>query len=129
MIEVIVFLVPIVVIGTNVYQRFFNSENSAVENIIIVNEYGVKGLNIKQPSKYLCLSAFIISPVYISMGWAWMILGIMLLASSVALIFFDDIKVTMPEIGSDDFDNFVDTRKKKALIGTIVTLIWVVSWL
>jgi len=88
MVELLVLLLPIISIGTGVYQKLFRTEESAVEFVEYVNKHGIKRQIFRYPIRFLPLGSLILSPLYFPLGWLWMILGIILVISMLAFYFY-----------------------------------------
>ncbi|MDC2887655.1 hypothetical protein [Psychrosphaera algicola] len=75
MIELLIFLLPIITAGIGIYQKTILDEGSAISFVDYANKHGAKARTLKSPRFFLQLTSYIISPLYIGFGWVWMILG------------------------------------------------------
>jgi|TARA_R110000737_G_scaffold328635_1_gene343397 hypothetical protein len=129
MIELIVLVVPIVSVLLGAYRKLFNSEKSAIEYIDFRNKYGAKLQMLKAPQVFLTSLCFIISPLFISTGILWSVLGGILLLGNVTFLLLHDGQLTIPDLCSNEFEVFITKRKKEALYGSIIICLWIISWL
>jgi len=129
MVELIVLIVPIVSVLLGAYRKLFNSEKSAIEYIDFRNKYGAKFQILKAPQVFITSMCFIISPLFISAGILWSVLGGILLLGNVTFILLHDGQLTIPDLSSNEFEVFITKRKKEALFGSIIILLWIISWL
>ena len=128
MIELLIFLLPIITAGIGIYQKTILDEGSAISFVDYANKHGAKARTLKSPRFYLQLTAYIISPLYISFGWVWMILGVTLLIWMGVYFLFGDEKTVTPNLCSSDFDKLVLKRRKQAMVSSVVIILWIASW-
>ena len=128
MIELLIFILPIITAGIGIYQKTILDEGSAISFINYENKHGEKARKLKSPRLYLQLFAYIISPLYISFGWAWMTLGLTLLIVRTLILLFSDEKTVTPNLCSSDFDKFVQKRRKQAMVSSVIMILWITSW-
>jgi len=88
MVELIVFVVPIASVLLGAYRKLFNSEKSAIEYIDFRNKYGAKFQMLKAPQVFLTSLCFIISPIFISTGMLWSVLGGIFLLGNILFYCF-----------------------------------------
>jgi hypothetical protein len=129
MVELIVFVVPIASVLLGAYRKLFNSEKSAIEYIDFRNKYGAKFQMLKAPQVFLTSLCFIISPIFISTGMLWSVLGGILLLGNIAFLLLHDGQLAIPDLCSNEFEVFVTKRKKEALYGSSIIGLWIISWL
>jgi hypothetical protein len=128
MVEYLIFLLPILVIGTGVYQKLLRSEESAIAFINSRNKYGSKGHMLRSSYVFLVYLSFIFSSLFTPLGLYWAVLGIALLSGTVAYLIFSDGKIYSPDLMSSEFDSLVLKRKKQAIVSSFIVLLWVMSW-
>jgi hypothetical protein len=128
MIELLIFLLPIITAGIGIYQKTILDEGSAISFVDYANKHGAKARTLKSPRFFLQLTAYIISPLYIGFGWVWMILGVILLVWMGVYFLFGDEKTVTPNLCSSDFDKLVLKRRKQAMVSSVVMIIWIASW-
>jgi len=128
MIELIIFLLPIISGGVGVYQKMIRVEESAFAFVDYANKYGVKARTLNSPHFFLQSFAYIISPLFINLGWAWMTLGGVLLVMMGIYFLFSDGKSVTPSLYSSEFDSLIVKRKKQALFSFLLMVLWLVSW-
>jgi hypothetical protein len=129
MIELIVFVVPVASVLLGAYSKLFNSETSAIEYIDCRNKYGAKFQMLKAPQVLLTSLCFIISPLFISTGVFWSVLGGILLLGNIAFLLLHDGQLAIPDLCSNEFEVFITKRKKEALYGSSIIFLWIISWL
>ena len=128
MIELIIFILPIITGGIGIYQKTMRAEESAIIFVDSANKYGVKRRTLNSPRFFLQSFAYIVSPLYISLGWAWMTLGITLLIIMAAYLLFSDGKTVTPDLYSSEFESLIAKRKKQALSSVLLIILWLVTW-
>ena len=128
MIELLVFLVPIVVNITVIYRRVFKAEESAIAYIKYVNTNGIRVEMLWSPWRYLTLIAYFMSPLYISLGWIWFSLASIFSIILVMFFIAREPNVKMPKISSKEFDIFINKRKKQAIWKLVGIICWIASW-
>ncbi len=128
MFEYLIFVLPILFLGFEIYHKVFQAEESAIAFINTRNRYGPKGHMLRSPFYFLGLLSFILSVFFIPLGWAWCALGAFIMSGTVAYLIFSDGKEVTPDLVSSDFDIFVLKRKRQALVSCIVALVWILSW-
>lgn len=128
MIELLIFLLPIITAGIGIYQKTILDEGSAISFVDYANKHGAKARTLNSPRFYLQLTAYIISPLYISFGWVWMVLGITLFIWMGSYFLFGDGKTVTPNLCSSELDNLVLKRRKQAITSSVVMLLWIASW-
>jgi len=129
MVELIVFVVPVISVLFGAYRKLFNSEKSAIEYIDCRNKYGAKSQMLKAPQVFLTSLCFIASPQFISTGIIWSVLGGILLLGNIVFLLLHDGQLTIPDLCSNEFEIFMNKRKKEALYGSAFICFWIISWL
>jgi len=128
LIELVVFIIPVISFLIGAYQKIFNSERAAIEFIDFRNKYGAKIQMLKKPRVFLAYGCFIVSPLYISTGIIWSVFGVILLLGSIAFLLFSDGQTATPDLCSTEFEKFIVKRKKGVFIGGSIISLWIVSW-
>jgi len=128
MIELVVFLLPIITGVAGIYPKVMQVEESAISFVDFENKHGAKARMLNSPRFFIQMFAYIASPMYITLGWGWFAIGCVFLVWMCAYILFSDGKTVTPDLCSSDFDKFVLKRKKQALTGSLILILWVVSW-
>lgn len=129
LIELVVFFVPTISFLISAHQKLINSERSAIEFIDFRNKFGTKAQMLKSPGPWLAFVCFIVSPLYISTGVVWSVLGVVLLLGNIAYLMFHDGQVATPDLCSADFERFIIKRRKQAFFGSFLITLWIACWL
>lgn len=129
LIELVVFIIPILSFLVGAYPKLYNSERAAIEFIDFRNKYGARTQMLKYPRGFFSYACFIASPLYISTGIIWSVFGAILLLGSIAFLLFHDGQIATPDFFSKEFDKFIMKRKKQAYIGGSIIALWIVCWL
>ncbi len=128
MIELVVFLLPIITGMWAIYQKVMNAEESAISYVDFENKHGAKSRILNSPRFIIQMFAYIAAPIYIGFGWVWFTLGFILLIWMCAYLMFSDGKTVTLDLCSPEFDEFVLKRKKQALVASLILLLWIISW-
>jgi len=128
MIEYLILIIPILVIGSSIYQKVFRAEESAITFINSRSKYGVKGYILRTPFVFLVYVSFITSSLFTPLGIYWAALGAVLLFGTIIYLIFSDGVMFLPNLVSPEFDALVLKRKKQAVVSSLMVLLWIVSW-
>jgi hypothetical protein len=128
MLKSLIFILPILAILKNTVDRIFLSDKSTTQHIQKINRFGMKGAIIRRPLFFISMASFIGSYWFISLGIFWAIFGVFLLLSVCAFLLIPSQLVTMPEIGSADYIKLLKKRTNESILGFLIALLWVFSW-
>ncbi len=128
MIELVVFFLPIITGIWAIYPKVMKAEESAIRYVDFENKHGAKSRILNSPSFIIQMCAYIAAPLYISSGWVWFTLGCIFLIWLCTYLIFGDGKTVTPDLCSTEFDEFILKRKKQAITGSLVLVMWVISW-
>ena len=130
MIELIIFLLPVISIGGDIVKRFYSSEKSTERSRQKFAEQGLRKYILKSPMIYFTLASFFASPIFIPLGWLWATFASFFTLHLIIVFFImPDQKIEFPAKNSQKFKKALIKRKKESAIGLAVIFCWGISWL
>jgi len=117
-------------LSINIIGSLWFSECSTLRNLKLIEKYGIKGSIIRSPFMYLVLLSMFLSYWFIPLGILWTILAIILSLGIIMISILPEaeIEMTIPKIGSEEFSKSVGKRKKNSILGLLLLIAWVESW-